>query len=786
MEDGGTTGKGSSSSSSPPVTVLHGGGRQRFEIELRPGETTIVSWKKCMKEANKIAAEKNENNNNNENENNNNNNKNKNIDTEKVVNSVSIAGDQPQSVAVIPSALDSRIAPSLPGDKPENEGNDAPPGSRFSAVIEKIERLYMGKNSSDEEDLNDVPDDDEYDTDDSFIDDAELDDYFQVDNSAIKHDGFFVNRGKLERMNEPAALPVEQPKKRRRKDLTKGFSEDNDGNVPNKHMKVSKKEGKKLVTSVDKNSTTPSRSITSPNVNSEGLKYQSPIIALGTVVKKPSDSKNLTDPSPTRVYNGEAKQAAKKVDKQKTGALPSKKHGSKLKDGSPSPALPSQRTIDKGTDVQPKSQGQMPNSEELNQSALSRERDVTHQQADTKASEIAQQPKTPQTARKEGSSTKPKGTSLMLEKAIRDLEKTVAEIRPASMEVPEADNASQVVKRRMPPEIKQKLAKVARVAHTIYGKLSKELLNRLMSILGHLIQIRSLKRNLQNMVEMGLTAKQEKDAKLQQLKKEVIDMVKIRAPLLKVEAIEQQAGSSDDFQETSTKEKVKNKFTTDEALEDKICDLYDQYVDGLDEDAGPQLRKLYVELAELWPKGCMDNHGIKRAICRAKERRKSLQRRKDQENIMRKKLPAPKAEAITVDPAASRVQHPSNKLVNDSSAPIRSISNTMASNTAAQPPNSVHTDKPKQEKLKGSANNQNKTVTEVVVKKKAKRKPETELFDGRAQPERLTLAQGDEKRKSNKQMLGGPVKSVAQPPVTPASVSAPLAKAPENSSVDRV
>ena len=78
-----------------------------------------------------------------------------------------------------------------------------------------------------------MPDDDEYDTEDSFIDDAELviatfssailyscalllspplmlcvllallamqDDYFQVDNSSIKHDGFFVNRGKLERV----------------------------------------------------------------------------------------------------------------------------------------------------------------------------------------------------------------------------------------------------------------------------------------------------------------------------------------------------------------------------------------------------------------------------------------------------------------------------------------------------------------------------------------------------------------------------------------------------------
>lgn len=106
--------------------------------------------------------------------------------------------------------------------------------------------MFQGKDSSDDEDLLDVPDDDQYDTEDSFIDDAELvgiftylfglfmtlltfycwdrnstlfgdglfvfiffyalklfimqDEYFEVDNSAIKHDGFFVNRGKLERM----------------------------------------------------------------------------------------------------------------------------------------------------------------------------------------------------------------------------------------------------------------------------------------------------------------------------------------------------------------------------------------------------------------------------------------------------------------------------------------------------------------------------------------------------------------------------------------------------------
>ncbi|GJS51540.1 hypothetical protein Tco_0624902, partial [Tanacetum coccineum] len=45
-----------------------------------------------------------------------------------------------------------------------------------------------GKNSSDEKDLNDVPDDDEYDT---------------------RHDGFFVNRGKLERASLAAKYLVE-------------------------------------------------------------------------------------------------------------------------------------------------------------------------------------------------------------------------------------------------------------------------------------------------------------------------------------------------------------------------------------------------------------------------------------------------------------------------------------------------------------------------------------------------------------------------------------------------
>ncbi|MCH88307.1 wound-responsive family protein, partial [Trifolium medium] len=92
--------------------------------------------------------------------------------------------------------------------------------------------------------------------------------------------------------------------------------------------------------------------------------------------------------------------------------------------------------------------------------------------------------------KKDGSSVRPK--SSMLEKALGELEKMVAESRPPAAENPEADNTSQAVKRRLPREVKLKLAKVARLAAS-QGKVSKELINRLMSILGHLMQLRTLK-----------------------------------------------------------------------------------------------------------------------------------------------------------------------------------------------------------------------------------------------------------------------------------------------------
>lgn len=47
------------------------------------------------------------------------------------------------------------------------------------------------------------------------------------------------------------------------------------------------------------------------------------------------------------------------------------------------------------------------------------------------------------------------------------------------------------------------------------------------------------------------------------------------------QALEQQAGAPDDFQEIASREKgaLKRKFSMDAMLEDKICDLYDLFVD---------------------------------------------------------------------------------------------------------------------------------------------------------------------------------------------------------------
>ncbi|XP_049370697.1 ubinuclein-1-like isoform X2 [Solanum verrucosum] len=704
------------------------GGRRRFTVELRPGETTIVSWKKLLKDANKSNV--------------------------NVVGSGPTVGAPASIQTPVPHpALEARLAPGQPADK---EVKDAPPGNRLNAVIEKIERLYVGKQSDDEEDLNDFPDDDEYDTEDSFIDDTELDEYFQVDNSAIKHDGFFVNRGKLERI-EPVSPKNQQPKKKRRKDLAKSHVGDDDGHNPSKPVKVGKKAGKPVP--VVSETSHPSHGVALQNVSHEEKFPNQLNVSEIPITKKAADTQNMLELSPSASLRGNSAEE-KDLDQQKIGVTQSKNLGDKLKDGSEISGKSSQRLHDRSSYAQEKSNvGRSINiSEGIDQSV--QRRDEKFNVSGFEGKNSAQTMKDPAMQRKEGSSGRPKGT--MLEKAIRDLEKIVAELRPPNMEVQDADNSSQAIKRRLPLEIKQRLAKVARLAQASHGKISNELISRLMSIVGHLIQLRTLKRNLKIMVNMGLSAKQEKDNRVQHIKKEVAEMIKLRIPVMKSKLLEQQAGASDDFQEASPEEKeaFKRKYSMDVALEDKICDLYDHFVEGLDEDAGPQVRKLYAELAGCWPNGFMDNHGIKRAICRAKDRRRALHaRRKDGEKIRRNKLLATKeGDTTRVDagPIAQSV-HIQEKIVVDhsSTSTNKPVSSSAAVNASARMhvsiANGSDVNRLKQEKLKGvSGSSVDPRGPDAVPKKKMKRKHESELGESLFHSEKLTSAQAEEKNKTNK------------------------------------
>ncbi|CAA2978111.1 Hypothetical predicted protein [Olea europaea subsp. europaea] len=745
--------------SKPKATYESFGGRLRFTVELKPGETTIVSWKKLLKDA---AAG-------------------------KIKGSGPLPGPSTEVHNTVPAPV-----PALPSGAPtlkqsgENGAKDsqAQPGSnRLSNVIERIERMYAGDGSSDEEDvvLDDVPDDDEYDTEDSFIDDTELDDYFQVDNSAIKHDGFFVNRGKLERI-EPASLPNQQPKKRRRKDMAKGPGDNVDGPNPSEHVKIGNK-GKKAASMMERNSTSESHKVPVPNVRSEDVQFQDLTNAAEvSIKKKTADTKTASGPS--ELSNGDGISQEKYIDQQRTGVVSSKNHGNKSKEGYELLDTSTQMSNDKSL-YSSKTLSGMPvnSSDEVSQSIQRKEKGGVLENPDLNgpASGSSLQTVAPVPQRKEGSTVRPKST--MLDKAIRELEKTVAESRPPSLEVQDADNPSQAVKRRLTPEIKQKLAKVARLAQASHGKISKDVTNRLMSIVGHLMQLRTLKRNLKIMATIGLSAKQEKDDRVHHIKQEIAEMVKVRIPLVKPKLLEQQTASSDDFQETGPEEKesLKRKYRIDSALEDKICDLYDLYVERFEEDPGPPVRRLYEELAALWPSG-MDTHGIKRAICRAKDRKRALSsQQKDQEKMKKKKKLAPKvdepvrgeASNIALPSHVQEILEPNSRDYNLSSN-SKSVPSTAVANAQIRMPatfaNGPNMDKPKQEKAKGhSSNPVDVGTTDLLSKKKLKRKQETSFVEG-FRPEKSASVQVEERHKHNKQVVTAiPVKSNLQP-AAPSSV----------------
>lgn len=199
----------------------------------------------------------------------------------------------------------------------------------------------------------------------------------------------------------------------------------------------------------------------------------------------------------------------------------------------------------------------------------------------------------------------------LLESTILEMETMVTKSRQLHGDIKDVVH-SVSTKSQLPHELKQKLKTIAKLAHSSQERISDELIMRLMSILGQWLKPRTLKRCLRDMIPSVIPSAYELDAvRFIQIKKEVVDMIKLRAP------------SSMDVSSKSKATRIE-KYSMDYGMEDKICDFYDIYVQGMDESKSSEIRKFYVQLAALWPKGTMDNHGIRNAICRAKERRRTL------------------------------------------------------------------------------------------------------------------------------------------------------------------
>ncbi|EFH63935.1 hypothetical protein ARALYDRAFT_476896 [Arabidopsis lyrata subsp. lyrata] len=623
-DDGPTFGESCKISSA----ILTAGDRKLLKVELLQEETTHVSWKKLMDEACKENG---------------------------------LFASAPERPPNANPNLDFRLAP---GAQTENEMVNQPHPNRLNSVIAKIERLYMGKDGSDGEELDGAPDDDDYDTEDSFIDDAELDEYFEVDNSPIKHDGFFVNRGKLERIEPSATSNQQQPKKRRRKESAKPC-----GDV----VDVSRKQAKMAKTA--------------------GGKDQS--AAPGPSSKKISnDSKTVQDSfSPLKAQNGNDSLVLENV-----------KHTDKANHQPMNATSPKSKAAGSSFPLHLKCTSKNEQSNSL--PGISRPNDsaksaVVRQQVNNGIPDLdiaTESKKSVQISKKGDSNGRPKSSTL--EKAIRELEKVVAESRPPAVtENQDADISSQAVKRGLPGDVKLNLAKVARIAHASQGDISGELINRLMSIVGHLIQIRSLK------------------VKALPFQKELTRYVFISEGVQALTETSQEAGTSDDFQDVGSlgKPPVK-KFVMDVALEEKLCDLYDVFVEGMDEHSGPQIRKLYSDLAELWPNRLVDNHEIRRAICREKERRRALKgnlgKEMDQTKIAKKKETqlVPKSEGTTYPDKASGV--------GVKASVVLSATTTSLVDCEAAADSSCERSKQQNEKLKGTSSLSNPAAEGKTVRRK--------------------------------------------------------------------
>lgn len=188
--------------------------------------------------------------------------------------------------------------------------------------------------------------------------------------------------------SESTALPNQQPKKRRRKDLTKGNGENDDARLTNRHAKLGKTSVAKMASALAKNLSTSTQTVAVSGENSEDMKFQNQLNASAfSSKKKSSDSKSILDSSFLKVSNGDTSVVlaeVKDTDKQKAGVLSSKDPSSKFKDVAVSSDASHPKYHDKNAYAQSRPQSGRLSSgvDELESSVRAREKNGTRELPD--------------------------------------------------------------------------------------------------------------------------------------------------------------------------------------------------------------------------------------------------------------------------------------------------------------------------------------------------------------------------------------------------------------------
>ena len=174
--------------------------------------------------------------------------------------------------------------------------------------------------------------------------------------------------------------------------MAKAQGESDDGNLPNKHVKVGKTVPGKSAALAAKNVSVPSQAAAVMSEHGEDMKLQNqPNASVICSKKKNADTKTTLDPSSLKVSNGSSSVALAEVkdDRQKIGVVPSKNLGNKMKDASGLSDASHQRYHDKNAYAQVKSQSGRPsdNVNPLEVAARPREKNGVRELPESNVSE---------------------------------------------------------------------------------------------------------------------------------------------------------------------------------------------------------------------------------------------------------------------------------------------------------------------------------------------------------------------------------------------------------------